>query len=197
MLKILQKFYVYNEGNISVNGVELNNVSFENWRTKIGVVPQEIKLFSGTLIDNILLGKSENNLTKLESFFEYYGFDSYFKSFPSGYSTILGEGGINISGGQKQLIGLARALYHQPELLFLDEPTAALDRDAELFVLNILSKIKNSIGIIFLTHKLKTAKKADRIYIIEKGRISQEGSHCELLNSENIYSKNWQDLLAN
>lgn len=197
ILQILQKFYTWEDGKIKINGIDLDLISFENWRSKIGVVSQDIKLFNGTLIENILLGEPIENTDNLNAFFQYYGFDRFFKCFPNGYATILGEAGVKISGGQKQLVALARALYHQPELLLLDEPTSALDRNTESFILNLLQKLKKSKGIILLTHRLKTAKKADRIYIIEKGCIKVKGTHGDLIKSDNLYSRAWRDLVEN
>lgn len=195
LLQILQKFYTTEAGSIKVNGIDLDLVSTVNWRKQLGVVPQQIKLFSGNLIDNILLGDQVEDLTLLEAFFQNYGFDQYFCKFPNGYATLLGEQGVNISGGQKQLVGLARALWKKPSLLLLDEPTAALDRDSEHFVLALLEKLKSELGVLLLTHRISTAKNADRIYILENGSIEQYGNHFELLESDNLYSRAWGDLI--
>ncbi|GAB5553639.1 MAG: peptidase domain-containing ABC transporter [Saprospiraceae bacterium] len=194
LLQLLQKFYIPESGQILVNGTSLDMLSFEDWRSQIGVVPQEIKLFNGTLLDNILLGQSLEDPHKLDDFLKKYGFDTFFQQFPNGYATMLGESGVNISGGQRQLVALARALYHQPKVLLLDEPTAALDRNTELFVLELLAELSSEVAIIMLTHRLRTARAADRIYIIESGQISQEGQHEELIRGENLYAQAWSDL---
>ncbi len=196
LLQILQKFYPHEAGKIKVNGTDLDLISFENWRSKLGVVPQQVKIFNTSLLDNILLGEEAVDTEKVLHFFKYYGFDRFFEKLPNGYATLLGEEGINISGGQRQLLVLARALYHQPELLLLDEPTAALDRDTELFVLNLLDRLKEEMGILMLTHRLKTARRADRIYIINNGRIENKGNHSLLLQTDNLYSRAWNDLVS-
>jgi ABC-type bacteriocin/lantibiotic exporter with double-glycine peptidase domain len=111
--------------------------------------------------------------------------------------SIVGEEGINLSGGQKQIIALAKALYHKPQPLILDEATASMDRRSEQFVLKLLSKIKNEMGIIFITHRLHVLKRfCDRIYIIENGTTLKNGTHETLLEIENIYSHYWNDLIT-
>lgn len=195
LLQILQKFYLGESGKIKVNGIDFDLVSTTNWRSHIGVVSQQVKLFSGTLIDNILLGDQVDDPQKLVAFFQYYGFDQYFQQFPNGYATLLGEHGVNISGGQTQLVGLARTLWKQPKLLLLDEPTSALDRDTEQFVMKLLQQLKDQMGIIVLTHRIAIAKNADRIYILKNGRIEHEGQHADLLHSDNLYSRAWNDLV--
>jgi ATP-binding cassette, subfamily C, bacteriocin exporter len=193
LMQILQKFYFAEAGDIKANGVDFSMIAYEPWRSVIGVVPQEIKIFNGTLIDNILLGSPLPNPEELQQFFENYGFHSFFSRFPMGYATLLGEEGVNISGGQKQLVGLARALYHKPQLLLLDEPTAALDRNTEQFVLQLLQSLKKEVMIIALTHTLKIAKASDKIYVIENGVIQASGTHHEVLRTDNLYSKVWND----
>lgn len=195
-LQILQKFYQAESGKIKVNGVDFDLVSTKAWRSIIGVVPQNIKLFSGTLIDNILLGETVEDPQRLVQFFEKYGFNRFFEHFPNGYATILGENGVNISGGQTQLVGLARALWKRPQLLLLDEPTAALDRDSEQFVIQLLQKIKNETAVLILTHRLSIVRGAERIYILKNGQIEEVGNHVQLLKNDNLYSRSWLDWKA-
>ena len=195
LLQILQKFYPIESGKISANKINLDQIGHENWRSKIGVVPQEIKLFNGTLLDNIFLGEPLADVDGIQNFFISYGFDPFFHKFPNGYGTILGESGVNISGGQRQLVGLARALVHNPELLLLDEPSSALDRNTEKFVLDLLERLKEDLAVILLTHQPKVAKKMDRIYIIEEGTIVKYGNHEQLLQTENLYANSWADLI--
>lgn len=197
ILQLLQKSYPYTDGMVRVNGDDFKGISTGQWRKKIGVVPQHVKIFNGTVFDNIVLGSQLVDPVELQSFFADQGFDPYFQQLPNGYHTIIGEEGINLSGGQKQLLGLARALFKKPQLLLLDEPTSALDRNTENFVLHLLRRLTCTMGIIVFTHKLKTAKVSDRIYIIGRdGRMECSGKHQELLQTENLYSNSWMDLVS-
>jgi ATP-binding cassette subfamily B protein len=110
--------------------------------------------------------------------------------------TLVGEEGINLSGGQKQMIALARALYHSPQLLLLDEATAAMDRETELFVLQLLQRLKSQMAIVMITHRLHVLKTfCDRIYLLDKGSITSTGNHDTLLQSDNLYSRYWADMV--
>jgi ATP-binding cassette, subfamily C, bacteriocin exporter len=190
--QILQRFYPFEKGSIIINNQHLlSEIALKSYRDLIGVIPQEIILFNGNVVDNILLGAVETP-ENLMRFIQDYGFDTYFNQFPQGMSTILGEEGINLSGGQKQLIALARALYKKPQLLILDEATAAMDRNTEQFTITLLQKIKNDCAIFFISHRLNMLKNsADTIYILENKSISVSGNHDELIQTDNFYSAYW------
>ena len=190
ILQILQKFYEPESGKIIVNrNIEWDTIHHQEWRKLLGVVPQEIKIFSGSLLDNICLGNTQKEAEGIVSFCQEYGFDQYFKEFPQNYLTILGEEGVNISGGQQQLVALARALYQKPQLLLLDEATSAMDRNMEQFVLSLLHKIKENAGVILVTHRVKPARQADRIYILQGGAVKLVGSPATLMQSTNLFSE--------
>ncbi len=190
MLQILQKFYVPESGKIMINhAINWDDINHDEWRKLIGVVPQEIKFFSGSLLDNICLSNVQEETENIVSFCVDHGFDRYFKEFPQHYLTRLGEEGVNISGGQQQLVALARALYQKPQLLLLDEATSAMDRKMEQFVLDLLYKIKKETAVIIVTHRFKPVKQTDRIYILEDGVIKHSGSPKELMNSQNLFSE--------
>lgn len=193
--QVLQKFYPFESGTIIVNNkYHLTDINLENWRNIIGIVPQEINIFNGNVIDNILLGSKETPENSIK-FCQNYGFEEFINTLPQGYVTILGEEGISLSGGQKQIIALARALYKKPQLLILDEPTSAMDRKTEKFCIELLNKFKENIAIFFISHRLETLKKyADVICVLENGKTLEQGTHQKLLATQNFYSEYWQTL---
>ena len=163
----------------------------KSYRNLLGVIPQDITIFNGNVIDNILLGQVETPENIL-LFLNTFGFDDYFNQLPQGLATILGEEGINLSGGQKQIIALARVLFKKPQFLILDEATSAMDRNTENFTMNLLQKIKPNCAIFFISHRLNTLKKcADVIYILDNKTITHVGSPEELMTSTNFYSDYW------
>lgn len=168
-LQILQKFYNQENGIITLNGNNFENVSIPVWRNMIATVPQDIKIFSGTLLYNIILDDKIESIDDFHQFCVNYDFDKYFSELPQGYFTTVGEEGINLSGGQKQLVAIARALYKKPQILILDEVTSAMDSNTENFILQLLLNIKSEISVILVTHKPSTAKIANRVYLIENG----------------------------
>ncbi|WP_299113089.1 peptidase domain-containing ABC transporter [uncultured Winogradskyella sp.] len=193
--QILQKFYPFESGAIIVNNKNnLKDINTNDWRDVLGVIPQDVTIFSGNVITNILLGK-EDSLENIEQFCKDFGFEDFIKSLPQGFATVLGEEGINLSGGQKQIIALMRVLYKKPQLLLLDEFTSAMDRKTEHFVLQLLNKLKEDITIIFISHRLHSLKHiADKIYVVENGQTLINGTHLQLLKTENFYSDFWKEL---
>jgi ATP-binding cassette subfamily B protein len=191
--QILQRFYNFENGNIVVNNqFQILDINLASYRGLIGIIPQEITIFNGNVVDNILLGKEESP-ENIMQFIQSFGFDTYFDQLPQGLTTILGEEGINLSGGQKQIIALARVLYKKPQLLILDEATAAMDRNTENFTLELLQKIKSNCAIFFISHRLNTLKNiADTIYILENKTIETSGNHEKLMETDNFYSEYWK-----
>jgi ABC-type bacteriocin/lantibiotic exporter with double-glycine peptidase domain len=189
LVQIIQKFYQPENGQILVAETELNAISTEDWKKIIGVVPQEIKIFNGSLLFNIALSDKPEDMQRVINESTRLGFHNYFSAFPQSYLTLLGEDGINISGGQRQLVGIMRALFSSPKLLILDEATAAMDKNTERFILDLLMRLKKDMTIFMVTHRIKAAQLADRIYILEDGYITNNGSPKELLLSRNFFSE--------
>lgn len=198
LVQLLMQHYTPEKGDVLINGsTKFSDIQISNWKQVAAVVPQQVHIFNGTILENIAFEDAATKPQELLIFLNEYGFASFIDSLPQTYMTLVGEEGINLSGGQKQMIALARALYHKPKLLILDEATASMDRDSEQFTLRLLNKLKGTMGIIFITHRLHVLKSfCDRIYILQNGKTSVSGSHDTLLLSDNLYSKYWNDLVA-
>lgn len=197
--QILEKFYVPENGEIKINKtLTLSNINTNDWRSILGIVPQDIFIFNGNVFDNICMGETNEDVENIITFCKTHNLHSFIETFPQGYLTILGEEGINLSGGQKQLIGIARALYKKPQLLILDEATAAMDRSTENIVFQLLDQLKSKLGVIFISHRMQILKKiSNRIYVIEGGIIKAKGDHEHLMRSKNLYSQFWNELSQN
>lgn len=196
---LLQKFYSIETGSIIINGNKpLEEINTNSWRNIIGVVPQDIHIFNGNVIDNICLGNIEEEAENVLKFLVDNGFNKFIDDLPQSYLTILGEEGINLSGGQKQIIAFARALYRKPKILILDEATSAMDKETEQFITDILMNLKKEIAVFYISHRFHTLKNlSDRIYIIKDKNIQTLGTHTELLKGKNLYTEFWNDLLNN
>ncbi|RQO70032.1 hypothetical protein DBR43_18495 [Pedobacter sp. KBW06] len=171
ILAILQKLYSPQFGLITLNEQCINHVSTPSLRNMMATVPQEVKIFSGTLMDNIAMGSPQQSPSSIIEFCINTGFHHFFQSLPQGYLTQIGEGKFKLSSGQKQLVGIARALYRKPQLLLLDEVTAFMDTNMEKFTLELLASLKKNMAIILLSHKTETIRLADRIYVIKQGQL--------------------------
>lgn len=175
LANILQKFYTYNQGRIIVNKKkDLQDISLHSWRSKMGVIPQEVHIFNGNVLYNIVLDEDCNN-NLLQDIINQYNLTNFILNLPNGLMTLVGEEGVNLSGGQKQIIGLLRILYRQPQFYILDEPTAALDKNTEKLVISILDKLKDNSIILLITHRLSLIEHiADATYEINKISIKKK-----------------------
>jgi ATP-binding cassette subfamily B protein len=173
LMQILQKHYQPESGEILINGNSFDNYSTLEWRCKIGVLNQYSKIFNGTVGENICLDNFDKEKDAVIQFCIDYRFDSFIDKLPQGLYTLLGEDGVNISGGQQQLILIMRALYRKPSLLLLDEPTSSMDDETEQFVINTLELIKPNLAIIIVTHKAQFVNFSDRVYFLDNGSIKE------------------------
>ncbi len=195
ILKLIQNYYSFEKGTVLFNDINSNEITFSSLKGHIAVVPQKSGFFSGTLIENICFEPSGPAIQKAIEFCKFYEFDKYFEQYPGGYFTGLGEDGVNLSGGQMQLISIARAMYRKAGILLLDEPTSSMDRQTENFVLEKLAQIRSSCIILIVTHKIRPVRISDRIYILHNGTVQCHGPHEQLLLFDNLYSKSFFELV--
>lgn len=195
ILNIIMSMYQPIQGEVFYSGVNAQKLSTGKLREKIAIVSQQSKLFDTSIIDNICFDISDTDKTTAISFLNKKGFEPFIDKLPQGYYTVISENGKNLSGGQKQIISLARALLKQPDVLLLDEPTASLDGNAEMFVMNRVQEFSENGIVIMVSHKLKHAKASKRILILEEGVIINEGNHDELIAQDNLYSKSHAELV--
>lgn len=191
---LIQNLYPLKKGKIQIGEYDINYVSHFSLRNLISVVPQQIDLFSGDVIDNIALGEEYPDAQRVINVAKDLGILSFVEKLPNGFQTYLGENGALLSGGQKQRIAIARALYRNPEILILDEATSSLDTDSELTIQAALDLFrKQGKTLIIIAHRLSTIAHADKIMVLKDGQVVEEGSHDDLLvNEESIYKSMWK-----
>lgn len=198
LVQLLMQHYTPENGKFLINGSrKLSDIQISKWKKVAAVVPQQVHIFNGTVLENIAFEDAAKTPQSVVEFLHSYGFAPFMDTLPQSVMTLVGEEGVNLSGGQKQMIALARALYHKPQLLLLDEATAAMDRESERFVLQLLQQLKPQMAIILITHRLHVLKSyCDRIYLLDKGSIASTGNHDTLLQSDNLYSRYWADMVG-
>jgi ATP-binding cassette subfamily B protein len=197
LVDILQSFYTPEAGNIALDGKRHSDFSLNQWRSMISVVSQKEKIFNTTIIDNICLSNDLNEIQQCVEYLKEYNLSNYFNQLPQGVMTLCGEEGNNLSGGQKQLVGIVRALYKQPEFLLLDEATSAMDQQTESQIVELLQEIgkEKNMGILLITHRLSLAMQSETIFLLKNGAIEASGSHTQLINQNNSYSKSYRLLI--
>ncbi len=193
LISVLQRFYPFESGEICVNGSDWSALTIPAWRNQIGEVSQHVKLFNGTILENICLEENPN-VQEVIDFCRETGLDLFIREFQQSYATIINENSTNLSGGQQQLIALARALYQKPQVLLLDEATAAMDRRTEQFVINLLQKLKKEMIIVFVTHRVQLARQTDLIYVIENKQITASGTHEEVICCNLFYQEAFEEI---
>jgi ATP-binding cassette, subfamily C, bacteriocin exporter len=197
LLSLLQNLYPLREGTIHIGDYDIKHLSNDSLRKVVGVVPQKVDLFAGTIIENIALGEFEPDMQKVIGYCNMLGIIEFIEKLPNGFQTQLGENGTNLSGGQRQRLAIARALYLEPQILILDEATSALDSISEQFVQKTIRHLaQNGLTVILIAHRLSTVKNADKIITLEDGKVIEEGTHHELLLNHGIYNKLWQHQTA-
>ena len=190
---LLQKLYPLAGGRIYIGEYNLEYFSNGSMREHVATVPQQLDLFSGTIIQNIALGEYNPDMKRIVDICTGLGLIAFIESLPCGFETLIGEHGVGLSGGEKQRIAIARALYRNPEILILDEATSSLDSYSEHIVQQaILDYNKQGKTVIIIAHRLSTVMTADKIVILEKGKLIEEGTHKELYKEGTCYYNMWQ-----
>jgi len=184
IIDLLTGFYKSQQGTIGINGMDIKEISMNSWRSLVGYVSQDTYLFSASVRDNILMGKPSATEEEVLEAGRKANADEFIRSLPDGYETFLGERGLNLSGGQRQRIALARALIRDPQVLILDEATSSLDRESERFIQKAIDSFAGLKTVIIISHRLVTVQNANRIFVLEKGQIVEQGRFDELVNTE-------------
>ena len=190
--RLLFKFYDPKEGEIYINNININRVSQESLRQMIGVVPQDTVLFNDTIYYNIVYGKIEANKEEVISAAKNADIHDFISALPDGYETIVGERGLKLSGGEKQRVAIARTILKNPKIFFFDEATSALDSSTEKEIQKNLENVSKDKTTLIIAHRLSTAANADNIIVLDKGVITEQGTHESLLLEKGKYFEMWE-----
>lgn len=194
IVQLLLRLYEVNEGEITLSGKNIKEFNLSSYRYLISMVPQEVILFGGTIKDNIAYGKPNASDEEIMNAARLANAYDFITSFPEGFETMVGERGIKLSGGQKQRVAIARAILNDPKILILDEATSSLDSESEKLVQEALNNLMKGRTSIIIAHRLSTIVDVDKIYVIDSGRIVEQGTHYELSAIENGAYSNFAKL---
>jgi ATP-binding cassette, subfamily C, bacteriocin exporter len=198
LISLIQKLYPLDSGSIEIGSYNLRYIDTMSLRKLLGVVPQKIELFAGSIVDNIAFGSFEPDMKRVIDVCELLNIRHFIESLPGGFNTYLSENGSNLSGGERQRIAIARALYHNPEILILDEATSALDSDSEENIHRAIEIMKGqNKTIILIAHRLSTILHADIIYVLKAGVLVEEGNHSSLMQNKSHYFAMWEKQMSN
>ncbi|MEB3213868.1 MAG: ATP-binding cassette domain-containing protein, partial [Leptolyngbyaceae bacterium] len=188
LVNLLPRFYDPQKGQILIDDIDIQTVKLRSLRRQIGIVPQDITLFSGTIAQNIAFGRSHFDLQDVINAAKIANAHTFVSEFTDGYQSWVGERGVNLSGGQRQRLAIARAVFLDPQILILDEATSALDSESEALVQEALERLMKGRTVFIIAHRLATVRRADRILVIENGQVVEAGTHTELIQRGDRYA---------
>jgi len=189
IVDLLPRFYDVTGGKITIDGIDIRDMSMHSLRSLMGIVTQEIILFNDTIANNIAYGQDNPPIEAIKKAAQLAFADKFIEALPEGYDTIIGDRGVKLSGGQRQRLSIARALFKDPPILIFDEATSSLDTESEMVIQKAIDNLLSGRTTIVVAHRLSTIRNANQILVIEKGRIAERGSHTELIKSDGPYRR--------
>jgi ATP-binding cassette subfamily B protein len=192
LARLLFRFYDVTKGAVSIDGQDIQQVTQESLRENIGIVPQDTVLFNHTIEHNIRYAKLDASMEEIEQAAKHANIHDFIMSLPEAYQTIVGERGLKLSGGEKQRVAIARVILKNPRILVFDEATSSLDSHSEKLILESLQELAQKHTTLVIAHRLSTIIDSDKIIVLDKGEVVEQGSHQQLLEKQGLYAHLWQ-----
>ncbi|MEX0791230.1 MAG: ATP-binding cassette domain-containing protein, partial [Actinomycetota bacterium] len=192
LVRLLLRFYDPRSGRVLIDGQDVRDLSYPSLRRAIGYVSQDVFLFSGTVRENIAYGRPDASDEQVEEAARLAEVHDFVMAMPAGYQTVVGERGQKLSGGQRQRISIARAILRDPAILVLDEATSAVDNETEAAIQRSLSKVAEGRTAVVIAHRLSTVRHADKIWVLESGRVAESVTHEDLVDAGGLYAALWR-----
>jgi ATP-binding cassette subfamily B protein len=187
LVNLIPRFYDVTAGSITIDGIDIKDVTLDSLRKNVGIVQQDVFLFTGTIRDNIAYGAVKATEADIINASKSAQLHDYIASLPHGYDTWVGERGVTLSGGQKQRLAIARTLLINPRILILDDSTSSVDTETEYLIQQALRELMKGRTTFVIAQRLQTVKDAQQIFVLDKGKIVERGTHLQLLNEGKIY----------